>query len=261
MHTNYNQGVRSVNAFVGFVSLAGGLVGSLWRVSRGNYQLPHRVLADSGAVVVGGEVSSVARTGTGYTLTYSAGEREESEEFDAVVIATPLHHANITFPDDITPKIAHNTKPFQRTVATFVNGILATLVPGVENPGNILTVTTKDRLAFSSIGFKGAGTPDKNYKIFSKIPLTDEEINKLFSKVNEIKVVDWLAYPQYHVPDTLPEFELSPGLYYINAIESAASAIEMSCIGSKNVALLLYQHLEQVEGGREETVCQSKEEL
>ena len=34
MHTNYNQEL-DVNAFVGFVSLAGGLVGDLWRVEEG----------------------------------------------------------------------------------------------------------------------------------------------------------------------------------------------------------------------------------
>ena len=181
----------------------------------------------------------------------------ETEDFDAVVLATPLHNADLQLPDKVD--VAKNTKPFQRTIATFVNGILAPVVPGQENPEDILTVWSKEDLFFSSIGFKGSATPDFNYKIFSKTPLTGEQIGKLFSKVNEVKSVDWKAYPKYSVPDTLPDFELAPGLFYINAIESAASAIEMSCIGSKNVALLLFQYLENVENVDFKTVCRQQD--
>ena len=196
----------------------------------------------------------------GYTLTYSSpGDTEDfaTEDFDAVVLATPLHNAGIELLDDVD--VVKNTKPFQRTVATFVNGILAPLVPGEENPEDILTVTTKEDLIFSSIGKKGSGDKDFNYKVFSKKPLTDEQINKLFSKVNQVEVVDWMAYPRYSVPDILPDFELAPGLYSINAIESAASAIEMSCIGSKNVALLLYQYLENVENADPGNLCRNED--
>lgn len=33
-----------------------------------------------------------------------------------------------------------------------------------------------------------------------------------------------------------------PGLYYVNPIELAASAMEMSAVGRNNAALLLYNH-------------------
>ncbi|KAL5251658.1 hypothetical protein ACHWQZ_G017136 [Mnemiopsis leidyi] len=261
MHTNYNQEL-DVNAFVGFVSLAGGLVGDLWRVEEGNFRLPQELVKATGVEVVKSKVRSIlpSSRGTGYTVTYTlSGDTEdfETEDFDAVVLATPLHNADLQLPDKVD--VAKNTKPFQRTIATFVNGILAPVVPGQENPEDILTVWSKEDLFFSSIGFKGSATPDFNYKIFSKTPLTGEQIGKLFSKVNEVKSVDWKAYPKYSVPDTLPDFELAPGLFYINAIESAASAIEMSCIGSKNVALLLFQYLENVENVDFKTVCRQQD--
>ena len=55
-------------------------------------------------------------------------------------------------------------------------------------------------------------------------------------------MLSWLAYPHYSTNQTLGEFELVPGLYHLNAIEWAASAMEMSVIGAKNVALLAYKH-------------------
>ena len=228
----------------------------------GNFLLPPRLVKESGAKIVKSKVRSILPSDNkkGYTLTYSmSGDTEEfeTEEFDAVVLATPLHNADIELPDEVD--VAGNTKPFQRTLATFVNGVLAPVVPGEKNPGDVLTVTSKDKLLFSSIGSKGSADMDFNYKVFSKLPLTEDQINKLFSKVNEIKVVDWMAYPKYSVPDSLPHFELAPGLYYINAIETAASAIEMSCIGSKNVALLLYQYLENVRNVDPGAVCQIEE--
>ena len=41
-----------MNGFVGFVSLAGGMVGNLWRIKEGNYRLPERVLESVGATVL-----------------------------------------------------------------------------------------------------------------------------------------------------------------------------------------------------------------
>ena len=252
IRANYNQDITDVSAFVGFVSLAGGLVGSLWSVKGGNFLLPEKIL--SGLEVVKTEVKSIQKLGDGrFTVSYSSPDNDDvtSEEFDVVVLATPVHNADITLPDEVTIP----PQQYQRTVATFVNGLLAPVVPGEENPHNILVVTSKEEIIFSSIAFKGDGKPGRNYKVFSKAPLTDSEIKRLFSKVNEVQVVDWLAYPKYSVPNTLPDFELIPGLYHINAIESAASAIEFSCIGAKNVALLVYQYLENVENVDPVSVC------
>ena len=228
----------------------------------GNFLLPPRLVKESGANIVKSKVRSILPSDNkkGYTLTYSmSGDTEEfeTEEFDAVVLATPLHNADIELPDEVD--VAGNTKPFQRTLATFVNGVLAPVVPGEKNPADIVTVTSKDKLHFTSIGFLGSADKDSNYKVLSKEPLTDDQMKKLFSKVNEVKVVDLMAYPKYSVPDTLPDFELAPGLYYVNAIESAASALEMLCIGSKNVALLVYQNLENIENVDSSTVCQHKD--
>jgi prenylcysteine oxidase/farnesylcysteine lyase len=53
----------------------------------------------------------------------------------------------------------------------------------------------------------------------------------------------WQAYPQFSPPEQYSPFLLAPGLYYNNAIENFASAMEMSAIAARNSALLAAQHL------------------
>lgn len=239
LRSNYNQELK-VNAFVGYVGLAGGMAGKLWKIDGGNYQLPKRILETSKATLVKAQVKKVVRSGEQYTVTYTAEEGPVEEVFDSVVLATPLHDAGIEFDLDVTEHMS----PYQTTYATFVNGVLAPLEKGKVNPSDILTVSDpNDRLLFSSIGLKGKADKDSNYKVFSKKPLTDAQLAKLFTKIHEVKVVDWKAYPHYTEKAPLPSFELAPGLYNVNAIEMAASAIEMSCIGGRNAALLVFHHL------------------
>ena len=47
--------------------------------------------------------------------------------------------------------------------------------------------------------------------------------------------------PQYSTVDDKLKFELSPGLFYNNVIETAASAMEMSVIGARNIVNLINQ--------------------
>jgi prenylcysteine oxidase/farnesylcysteine lyase len=57
----------------------------------------------------------------------------------------------------------------------------------------------------------------------------------------DIKVTGWLAYPHYQAERRNDKFVLHKNLFHINAIEWAASAMEMSIIGAKNVGLLSYK--------------------
>ena len=41
-------------------------------------------------------------------------------------------------------------------------------------------------------------------------------------------------------------FELSPGLYYTNNVEWAASAMEMSALSAKNVVNMAAKHWEEI---------------
>ena len=66
------------------------------------------------------------------------------------------------------------------------------------------------------------------------------QLKTLFDSRKDLRLISWLAYPEYEPNMELPSFVLHDRLYYINGIEAAASAMEMSVIGAKNVALLAY---------------------
>ncbi len=55
-----------------------------------------------------------------------------------------------------------------------------------------------------------------------------------------VQVTEWQAYPCYGSSQGLPPVELHPNLYYLNGIELAGSAMEMSSVAAKNIALLAY---------------------
>ena len=55
----------------------------------------------------------------------------------------------------------------------------------------------------------------------------------------------WLAYPHYTPPEKFLPFQLDDGVFHVNAVERAASAMEMVSIGGRNVALLAHQYLQQ----------------
>ena len=72
------------------------------------------------------------------------------------------------------------------------------------------------------------------WKVFSQQPLSEEEINQIFKERTQVVTCDWLAYPHYspNQTKTFINFKLEENLYHINAIEWAASAMEMSVIGN-----------------------------
>ena len=90
---------------------------------------------------------------------------------------------------------------------------------------------------------KDSGTVDNVWKVFSRKPLTDDEKLKLFSESKQSKEVIWLAYPHYTPPEKFLPFILDDGVFYVNAIEWAASAMEMSALSGRNAALLTGNYL------------------
>eukprot|EP00931_Biecheleriopsis_adriatica_P110915 TRINITY_DN85236_c0_g1_i1.p1 TRINITY_DN85236_c0_g1~~TRINITY_DN85236_c0_g1_i1.p1 ORF type:complete len:605 (-),score=101.80 TRINITY_DN85236_c0_g1_i1:140-1954(-) len=91
------------------------------------------------------------------------------------------------------------------------------------------------------------------YKIFAPQPLPETELDKWFNRApgSPVRVIDWYAYPQYSVPQTFQPFVLDQdGVYYLNAIEQVASAMEMSLIGARNVANLVADWVSRHRGPR-----------
>ncbi|CAE7699200.1 PCYOX1 [Symbiodinium sp. CCMP2456] len=103
---------------------------------------------------------------------------------------------------------------------------------------------------FNSIGLHNSSEKRDDqliWKVFSPEPLTAEQSKKLFPNGPKCETVGWWAYPKYEATGKKladAAFCLDgAGLYYCNAIEEAASAMEMAVLGAKNCVLLASNRL------------------
>ena len=273
LRMNYGQGVE-VNAFTGFVALAGMADGSLWSVLRGNKLLVEKALQSSGVVLHEENVSTVTRVQRNGKVSYiiHAGDDADrkagtcSNEFDVVIIASLLSGSGIQFENFPTAIYTDAVSvPFQRTTAEFVKGTINPAFFGLTDLGSDfpqIILTTEMKVCpfqFRSVAIQIPSEitanevedyqkplseqPSRVWKIFAPNPLSDEEKMQMFSEIESQLTVDWLAYPKYEPPEKFSPFILDDGVFYINTIEKAASAMEMCAIGAKNVALLTKNHL------------------
>ena len=264
---NYGQGT-TLNAFAAYVALAGVQNGKLWSVVGGNWQIAQKVLKASGASLVMDDVVRVTKIDDGsgkVKYTIMTEDMTETGDFDVVIVANPLNLSSIkyeNFSHDVYTAAA--TTPYQRTVSNFANARINQEFFGVEAgksfPQVILTsgmegcpfqfnsvaveipsdITQEDVYKFTK---PLKEDPRRVWKVFSPQPLTASQLKAMFMDIDERGMKDWQAYPQYHTPEQFPSFILDDGVFYINAIEKAASAMEMSAIGAKNVALLAREYI------------------
>lgn len=280
LRVNYGQNA-TVDAFTTMVSMAG-VSGSLWNVVGGNKQIPERALKWSNATFHNSKVLNITREKNGsfpkYVVAYQdvgvdskQGRKVYSEVFDAVIFANPLATSKVVFkgfPQPVYTPAA--TTPYHRTVATFVKGELNPAFfnltsYGKDFPFDIMTTaSTPGKISFNlcSIGLQipseaTADTvaqyltpidqqPSRVWKLFSAQPVTQRELDRIFLKRGEPVAVDWLAYPEYNPPEQFPKFVLDDGVFYVNAIEKSASAMEMSAVAAMNVSLLTRKYLLQL---------------
>lgn len=252
---NYGQPVRKLHAFVGAVSSAGAdFAGSLWSIAGGNELLTQELAQRSASrILLETEIREIELLSDG---TYAVRDANANEMiYDSVVIAHPLSLTDISFrgfplESESVISAEKSMGRYHRTVASFVSGTRSANFTADGDELNDVVVC-KDGFFFQSISRlePASGGSDSNdvYKIFSPKPLVPQQMDALFDTIDEVRVIDWDAYPDYHLlhPDQQhdPQFVLHSGLFYINAIEWAASAMEMSLIGGKNAALLVRDFL------------------
>ncbi len=274
--TIYGQNAK-VNAFAALASLVAMEGDQLWSVVGGNRLLAEKALLASAATLHQCDVCAIQkirRNGkTSYAVLTKGGASEQGQElpreFDVVIVANPLNTSSTRFEDFPIPVYTESaTTPYQRTVVTLIQGEPNPTFFGLDSldrdfPQYILTTDLKDcSVDFSALHLQipaeisaeqarvlrrnvteGHGTAV--WRLSSPKPLTEQQKHMLFRKLETEKAIDWLAYPKYSPPDEFPPFILDDGVFYINGVEKAASAMEMSAIGAKNVALLAREYLAQ----------------
>lgn len=263
---NYGQSVR-IDGFVGAVSLAGAESG-LWAVDGGNKRVCLGLLYNSKSELIPARVTSISikvrptKTGTAasfYEVNYVGESGSAHALYDIVIIATPLHLglSDIDFTGISPPIPSHYPGRYHQTVSTLVHGLLNVSYLGTTEPASEFTVSdvfTTDSNgsiinSLSSIdpvhippGYKRPpASQTKVWKVFSPKSLSPEQLADIFLSWDWVSETRWLAYPAYRPPHRkTPPFILHDRLYYLNALEWAASAMEMSAISARNVVLLAH---------------------
>lgn len=192
-----------------------------------------------------------------YKLSYTTQADIASDVYDIVIIATPLQQnvgSGISILDFETQP-ADITGSYHTMVASIVHGYLNCSYFGYPDPKlfpftSVLTTDTTDLFfnSASSICPVNISTSFRRkqphearvYKVFSPKPLERDELKTLFKSYYSVQVTEWKAYPRYGSSQEMPPMILHDGLYYLNGIEWAASAMEMSSMAAKNIALLAY---------------------
>jgi len=188
-------------------------------------------------------VKSVSTNATKYTIKSDKGI---SEEYDIVIIACPIlktgikFSTNIVIPDkDLGPSIF--VAPYSIFVRGLLNKSYFSLAETDAVPNTLLTDDKSKNIVIQ------LGTVSENvYRITSVVEITPEMLvdGGYFLSINEvIEKHHWdFAYPQFvsiKDLDNLPSFVLDEGLYYINAIESAGSCMELSMISARNIVNII----------------------
>ena len=180
-------------------------------------------------------VTSLDRGSKGrYTLTVNGTQRE----YDIVIIASPVDRLGFASP------LLPQAEVYQQTHVTFVEGTPSHDYFGQAHIPDLVLTVEQPHVEFLSMG-RMPTREHQYFKLFTRAPVEPDLLGRMFSTYNSTSIVRRVfhAYPQYSSACRFPRFSLAPGLFHTNAIESLASAIEMSLIAGRNVALLAAQHL------------------
>lgn len=275
---NYGQASERLNGLAGMISLcADG--DSVWRTREGNHRILEGVLARSGAqLLLNTTVTAVldpepgSGTGGAYLLRHTPtppGARSPGHEgspsaggvpvgadaqglveetrCDLVVQATPTElGGGLQLPQRVAAQQRHHD--YWWTHATFVVGRLDARFFGEERadaplPGLIMTTEREDTPinCVGRVGTTAAGRPI--YKLFSRAPLDEATLDRLFQHRSTERRVPWQAYPRLTPRPHLEPFRQAPGFYSVSAAEPAASALEVMVLAAQNVANLAARDL------------------
>lgn len=202
-----------------------------------------------------------------YEVNYVGDSGPAHALYDIVVIAAPLHQgkSDIVFSGFTPPIPSHFPGRYHQTVSTLIHGRVNVSYLGSTEPASRFTVsdiltTDSKGCAINSLssldpvhiprGYKRPPASQPNvWKVFSHQPLSQEQLRDMFISWDSVSETRWLAYPSYRsLHRKAPPFILHERMYYLNAVEWAASAMEMSAIAARNVALLAHHRWHQEVG-------------
>lgn len=273
----YNRNGEA-NAFALLASLTAEL--SHHQVRGGNALLVRALLERAAATVkLNTTVHEIGRSSNHFTLQYdgpvaAAGGGDAPSAatavFDRVIIAAPLERTGIRITGGRLPPTTHLDRGFSDWYVTVVEaekinteqfsggGMRNTTVK--LNPADCTVLTTANGttsavpyVCLQPLGKHGAGVSKGVFMVYSNLPLAPH-LDKLFVGVGQVLVQHWPYTFAALTPITSEHQQLQPvvvmeeGLYNANAVESIASAMEISVIGARNAAQLAARSLVRENG-------------
>jgi prenylcysteine oxidase/farnesylcysteine lyase len=236
----YNQH-NEINAFAGFITLAGA-GNETYGISKGNDHLVKTIvlkLEDNAnfKLYLNKGISKIIKRENLYYV--------DGVEYDKVIIACPLEKTGITF-EGVT---VNNTLPhyfqenFQTVMLGEINGEYFNLKDGDYVPNTIISNDKRKSESISDAVYEGDGL----MSIQSDAELPDKGLTIIKEGYKVVNRHKWdFAYPKFvtNKLEELPSFVLDDGLYYINAIETAGSCMELSIISAKNIVNIIEREIE-----------------
>ncbi|KJE88462.1 hypothetical protein CAOG_00116 [Capsaspora owczarzaki ATCC 30864] len=247
----YDQSLDESHAFGALVSLTSLI--DAYSIATGNSKLVEALFAAAGSQVsLQSRVVSIAyhRDTKNWNLTYvsTASQDPEADQqhiiVDRVVIASPLEYTSILF---INTSLSVTPRQFVHwyvtiIVAKSVNPAYFNEQPSFVVPEAVLTTQPKSGNAtvFNVVQYiADADNGYHIYKIFSN-DWVNSTLPELFVDIREYDVQVWpYTFPELVATTKFQPIELSPDLFYLNTMESIASAMEVSVIAGRNVAALV----------------------
>eukprot|EP01112_Ceratiomyxa_fruticulosa_P016363 TRINITY_DN492_c0_g1_i1.p1 TRINITY_DN492_c0_g1~~TRINITY_DN492_c0_g1_i1.p1 ORF type:complete len:439 (+),score=54.56 TRINITY_DN492_c0_g1_i1:359-1675(+) len=237
-HVIYDQG-DGISAFAGIVSVVPTLTAA-YSVRGGNSLIVEAMLNHAKANVhLNTPVQAITNSGGKYYITANS---TSFGPYDSVVVATPIEFINAAFNNVTLPEI---------TAREFVSWHVTLVSANAFNPTyfkenkrfdmpNVILTTPNSTAPFTIIQPQYSA-PNGNiiWKIFSNTDVSGI-IDQIFDVVTDSYVQVWnFTFPHLEPPPSYQPIILSPSLYYINTLESLASAMETSTIGGRNIAQII----------------------
>jgi prenylcysteine oxidase/farnesylcysteine lyase len=231
----YNQH-KEINAFAGFITLAG--VGNeTYSIGKGNDHLIQMIIFKHDKnpnfkLYLDKKVEKIVKKENLYYI--------DGVEYDKVIIACPLEKTGITFEG----VAVNNTLPhyFQENYQTVIQGEINGAYFGLKDDDNVPnTIISNDKRKSENISdaiYIGNGI----LKVQSDAELPDKGLAIIKEGYKVLYRHKWdFAYPKLvtNKLEELPSFVLDNGLYYINAIETAGSCMELSVISARNIVNII----------------------
>jgi hypothetical protein len=270
---NYNQGTHDMPSLVGLISHVPLMSGTLFSLNEGNSELPRKAAEASNAsvhlntnikvvlhdphnkkyVLFGGDDGDIV-LGQHDTLVIAAPMRALLDEGVKFMQVSPWDN---TVVEDWELDVEDSAMDYVTTVTSFVyskNGIrpeyygvdsvtsaVLYTCPDGSDCENVFTVNMLH--AFEGDYRRGDGAAGV-FKVFSKNGMSESDVGAIFGDgARVLKEHKWNepgAYPNYqNTKGECGDFRISTELYYTNAIECTASAMEIAAVGARNVANLI----------------------